>query len=165
MGVVSEQLQQFKALDNARTTRTLSGAEEQRWRELKDAIEAATSNADCPPSSQRAAIRVPVSYEASFRDAAGFRNAYLRNISEGGVYIASGNTFGMGDRFVLFLVLENPPVVIEQRVQVVWVNANPTPGTGLEPGVGVAFLDIEPATKARIKAIVHNRLDELIEPQ
>ncbi len=97
----------------------------------------------------------------TFEDSEGFRSAYLRNISEGGVYVESGSTFKMGNRFLLKMVLENPALVIEQNVQVVWVNANPSPGSGLEPGVGVAFLNLPAASKKMIKAIVHNRLDEL----
>jgi uncharacterized protein (TIGR02266 family) len=150
----------FKALDLARG-RGLSAAEAREWLRLKEAIEHATSCEECPPSSQRASLRVPTSFEARFEDPNGFRQAYLRNISEGGVYIESGDRFEMGDRFVLHLVVEDPPIAIAQRVQVVWVNVNPSPGSGLEPGVGVAFLDLSPDKKRQIKAIVHNRLDAL----
>ncbi len=152
----------FKQLDLKRSRIGLTPAEEQQWVQLKDAIEHATSSEECPPSSQRASIRVPTAYEATFEDPDGFRKAYLRNISEGGVYVESGTQFKMGDRFQLKMVVENPPVTIEQHVQVVWVNANPSPGSGLEPGVGVAFLDLPADKKLQIKAIVHNRLDELV---
>ncbi len=161
-GTLSSWVAEFKELDLKRAKVRLSIEEARRWVELKDAIEHATSSEQCPPSSQRGAIRVPVDYEASYDDADGFRRAYLRNISEGGVYIESGQRFQMGDRFVLRMRLASPPVTIDQRVQVVWVNAHPSPGSGLEPGVGVAFLDLPEDKKLKIKAIVHNRLDDLV---
>jgi uncharacterized protein (TIGR02266 family) len=152
----------FKQLDLKRSEGGLSPAEARDWLNLKDAIEHHTSSEKCPPSSQRESIRVPTDYEVTFEDPDGFRSAYLRNISEGGVYIESGSTFKMGDRFVLKMMMESPVVKIEQDVQVVWVNANPSTGSGLEPGVGVAFLNLPGDRKKQIKAIVHNRLDELV---
>lgn len=152
----------FKALDLKRAHTRLTPDEARRWLDLKDAIEHHTSSEKCPPSSQRDSIRVPTDYEVTFEDPEGFRKAYLRNISEGGVYVESGTKFKMGDRFSLKMVLENPTVTIQQDVQVVWVNANPSPGSGLEPGVGVAFLDLPADRKLVIKAIVHNRLDEIV---
>lgn len=160
-GDLSSWVATFKQLDLKRERIGLTISEERQWVQLKDAIEHATSSEKCPPSSQRRSIRVPTDYVATFDDPDGFRDAYLRNISEGGVYIESGTRFEMGDRFVLRMVVEDPPVSIEQHVQVVWVNANPSPGSGLEPGVGVAFLDLPADKKMKIKAIVHNRLDEL----
>jgi uncharacterized protein (TIGR02266 family) len=152
---------EFKAIDQQRGERDLSVEEARRYVELKELLENRTSSDHGPPSSARASLRVPIAYEAKFDNADGFRNAYLRNISEGGVYIESGDAFAMGDRFVLRITLESPKVALDQRVQVVWVNQRPSPDSGLEAGVGVAFLDLTPETKMQIKAIVHNRLDEL----
>ena len=69
--------------------------------------------------------------------------------------------FKMGDRFTLNMVLQHPSIAIEQAVQVVWVNAKPSAGSGLQAGVGVAFVDLGEERRLQIKAIVHNRLDEL----
>lgn len=161
-GDLSTWVAEFKELDLKRSRASLGVEEARRWVELKDAIEHATSSEKCPPSSQRHSIRVPADFVVTFENPDGFRKAYLRNISEGGVYVESGDTFEMGDRFVLRMSMQNPKIDIDQKVQVVWVNANPSPGSGLEPGVGVAFLDLPADKKLTIKAIVHNRLDELV---
>jgi uncharacterized protein (TIGR02266 family) len=104
---------------------------------------------------------VPTRLEVRFEDARGFERAYLRNISEGGVYVATSRDMRMGDRFQLSVTVEEPAQRLELAVEVVWVNRTPSPSSGLEPGVGVAWLALSQEEKRAIKAIVHRALDEL----
>ena len=154
-------IKHFKELDWKRSEVGLSPEQEEVWGKLKTGLEAVAD--DCPPSSKRQSIRVPAALAVTFEDPERFRHAYLRNISEGGVYVECEHALKLGDRFVLSIVLETPAAKIEQNVQVVWVNANPSHESGLLPGVGVAFLNLASVTKMKIKAIVHDRLDQLIQ--
>ena len=97
----------------------------------------------------------------SFGSAGDFYKAYLRNISEGGVYIATQEDLRMGDRFVLTVTVGDGDEQVTLNVEVVWGNKQPSPGSGLDPGVGVAWLDLTPDKKALIKRVVHRALDEV----
>lgn len=124
-------------------------------------IERCTSADTEPPPARRMTLRVPTSMMVTFRDERGFARAYLRNISAGGVYIATGHPFEKGDRFSLTLHIARTGETLTLRVQVVWVNPQPSPQSGLDPGIGVAWLDLDPASKQVIKSIVRRALDDL----
>jgi uncharacterized protein (TIGR02266 family) len=160
-------IQEFKALDNRRDDGALNVEEQARWEALKDMLErvtmpdtdAAPPSVDAAPSSRRRSLRVPARMEVSFEDAKGFERAYLRNISEGGVYIETDKDLAMGHRFDLAMRVEAE--TLELRVEVVWINANPSPSSGLARGVGVAWLDLPSEDKRTIKAIIHRALDSM----
>ena len=150
----------FKQLDDKRVRGGLTPAEEERWFALKDVIEQEVfPDSAPPPSSRRDSLRVPTAMDVTFEDARGFERAYLRNISEGGVYLETDRPLPMGTRFELSINIADRGERVQLQVEVVWVNAHPSPSSGLEPGVGVAWLDLSPEDKARIKAIVHRALD------
>lgn len=156
----------FKRLDAKKSEGELTAEEERQWLEAKEAIEvAAEERHTLPPSSRRKSLRVPAELEVEFQDAGGFQRAYLRNISEGGVYIATKLELKMGDRFALTIVVRDPEHTLNLPVEVVWVNKTPSPSSGLEPGVGVAWLALPPEDKAVIKSIVHRSLDQIARSQ
>jgi uncharacterized protein (TIGR02266 family) len=162
-GALAEQIAVFKQLDQKRDRAALTADEQRRWQDAKEAIERLTAapGEAVPPSSRRLSLRVPAHLEVTFEDADGFARAYLRNISEGGVYVESERPMRMRDRFQLTIVVRQPGETLELPVEVVWVNGNPSPSSGLKPGVGVAWLDLTPANKEIIKGIVHASLDEM----
>ena len=161
---LADKIERFRELDALRSSDGLTGEQEQQWNSLKDWLERVWAQDDSlPPSSRRDTLRVPTRLEVSFHDAHGFERAYLRNISEGGVYFASDRDLRMGDRFNLSIVVEEPPSTIELPVEVVWVNRNPSPQSGLDPGVGVAWLELSPEQKKSIKAMVHHALQAAAE--
>ncbi|MCA9624682.1 MAG: TIGR02266 family protein [Myxococcales bacterium] len=152
----------FKALDVKRSEIGLTPEEEAAYHAAKDRLEASATGAhDKPPSSRRQTLRVPSHLAVRFETAAVFQRAYLRNISEGGVYVATAHPFEMGHRFALTIFVDDGGDELLLEVEVVWVNRRPSPSSGLEPGVAVAWLDLHPEDKARIKAIVHRAVDDL----
>jgi type IV pilus assembly protein PilZ len=155
-------IEQFKQLDERRSAGPLDTELEQRWEQLKEAIERAGPLSErAPPSSRRRALRVATHLDVSFGDADGFAKAYLRNISEGGVYIETERPLAMGNRFELTIHVGKPLRTVDLPVQVVWVNAAPSGGSGLSKGIGVAFLDLAGDKKKLIKSIVYEALDRL----
>jgi uncharacterized protein (TIGR02266 family) len=151
----------FKKLDDKRTNEGLSDDEREEWFALKDVIEQEVfPDSAPPPSSRRDSLRVPTSMDVTFEDAQGFERAYLRNISEGGVYLETKSPLPMGTRFDLASTIADSGEAVKLRVEVVWVNSNPSPSSGLKPGVGVAWLDLPADEKALIKSIVHRALDD-----
>jgi uncharacterized protein (TIGR02266 family) len=162
MGDLQEKITLFKRLDAKRAGEGLSDEEESLWLATKEWIERFTAaGEELPPSSRRSSLRVPSHLAVTFQDAHGFARAYLRNISEGGVYVATDRDLRMRDRFRLTIVVEKPAESIELPVEVVWVNRTPSPGSGLEPGVGVAWLELPQKEKLAIKGMVHRALDAM----
>ena len=156
---LEEAIAVFKRLDEKRDE-GLTESEERAWNDAKETIERHSSE-PMPPSSRRRALRVPSELEVTFEDARGFQRAYLRNISEGGVYVATQLDLRMRDRFQLRILVRDPSETIELPVEVVWVNRTPSPSSGLAPGVGVAWLELPHDKKLVIKRIIHSALDEL----
>ena len=67
---------------------------------------------------------------------------YGKNISRGGMFIATVNPREPGDRFRLEIPLPAPILkVVECDCQVVW-NRQFSKGSTLEPGMGLKFLDL-----------------------
>ncbi len=163
MSRLADKIDAFRVLDEKREKDGLDHLEEERWLGLKDWLErawAAESESTLPPSSRRSSLRVPMRLEIEFVDARGFERAYLRNISSGGVYIATKRDLRMGDRFHLHLTVDEPSLELELPVEVVWENRTPSPQSGLEPGVGVCWLDLKPEQKAAIKVVVRQALEQ-----
>jgi uncharacterized protein (TIGR02266 family) len=163
---VSEDLQRaidaFRQLDDKRSDGSLGPDEELAWVAAKERIERLTApGEEMPPSSRRHTLRVPTTLHVTFENERGFERAYLRNISEGGVYVATSHPLKMGDRFRLTMLVDASGEALELPVEVVWVNRNPSPGSGLEPGVGVAWLELASEQKTAIKAILRRALDDL----
>ena len=160
--VLKAKIRLFKELDAKRAQGGLDDDERARWLECKETIERFLAEGDeLPPSSRRSSLRVPSQMAISFESAGAFYEAYLRNISEGGVYIATQRDLRMGDRFLLTVAVDDGNEQVTLTVEVVWVNKRPSPGSGLDPGVGVAWLDLTPEKKALIKGVVHRALDEV----
>ncbi|HHH30878.1 MAG TPA: TIGR02266 family protein [Polyangiaceae bacterium] len=160
--VLKAKIRLFKELDDKRAQEGLTEDEQAQWMECKEAIERFLAEGDdLPPSSRRSSLRVPSQMAISFESAGDFYKAYLRNISEGGVYIATQEDLRMGDRFLLTVTVGDGYEQVTLNVEVVWVNKQPSPGSGLDPGVGVAWLDLTPDKKALIKRVVHRALDEV----
>jgi uncharacterized protein (TIGR02266 family) len=158
---LADKIDLFRQLDDKREKGGLDALEEERWLGLKDWLErawAAESESQLPPSSRRSSLRVPLHLEIEFKDARGFERAYLRNISTGGVYIATQRDLRMGDRFHLNLTVDEPYLELELPVEVVWENRKPSPQSGLEPGVGVCWIAVTPEQKAAIKQVVRQAL-------
>jgi len=163
-GDISEKVKLFKRLDDRRARSGLSPEGQELWEELRQDLELVSAPSDdIPPSSRRFAVRVPAHMDVVFESSRGFNKAYLRNISEGGVYVESDLPLEMGNRFELTIQVEHPPKTIELPVEVVWVNRNPSEDSGLKRGVGVAFLDLDPQHKAEIKALIHHALDVMVD--
>jgi len=163
MGVdLKRHITAFKQLDEKRVTEGLSDKEEADWLAAKQAIEGAWGVEEPAPSSGRLRDEgSPSELEVTFEHAGDFARAYLRNTADGGVYVNTDKLFDMGDRFNLRVSVDDPTARFEMNVQVVWVNRTPSAGSGLEPGVGVAWLDMTPDKKNLIKSIVYGVLDEL----
>jgi len=159
----------FKELDRTRLEGPLEPEAQREWLELKAEIGHELFGTDPPaPDVEQEPITLRLSnasgvsshMEATFPDVAGFQRAYLRNVSEGGVYVETTRLLDVGTRFRLRVRVEQIDQTLNLPVEVVWTNRAPSDESGLRPGVGVAFLDLTPEQQRAIQKVVHWALDQ-----
>ncbi len=154
----------FKRLDMKRLAEGLNEREDRDWRALKREIHAYLFGEELPPEveDRRQSLRVDTDLAVRFENAAGFHNAYLRNVADGGVYIETEQPLVLGDQFDLHIRVEQLGRSIDVRGEVVWVNSEPSSDAAVGRGVGVAFVDLQPDSKRAIKEVMHHALDRQV---
>ncbi len=66
---------------------------------------------------------------------------YAKNVSRGGLFIASINPREPGEQFYIIFQIPNTEVTIKCRCEVLWTRGY-DPKSKLEPGYGIKFLDL-----------------------
>lgn len=83
---------------------------------------------------------------------------YARNISCGGVFIATVSPREPGEQFDLQITLPPPAgLLLQCRCEVVWKRHFARGGKS-EPGMGLRFLDLPPAQAAALEGWINRRL-------
>lgn len=116
---------------------------------------------DWPPADKRTDLRKPLMVlKAHLDDGRKVFFGYARNISRGGMFIASVNPRTPGEQFDL--VADFPPLglTLSCRCEVVWKRTYSKKST-LEPGMGLRFLDLpEEVATALERWVEENSLSE-----
>ncbi len=135
--------------------------EYQRWLDLKHRLTAGLS--DGPPvgsRERRASLRVPTRLRVEFATAGGFERARIRDLSQGGIFVATPFAAELGTELVLRISIESTGDVIELPAVVVTNNVEDGFTTG-NLGMGLRFRTLSPEQKARIHQLQMQALDEL----
>ena len=97
--------------------------------------------------------RFPASIQVDYADGETFLFAYLRNISEMGIFVRTQEPAPVGARLRLrFHVDEADPLVL--RGEVAWINPYRANGENINPGMGVRFVDLTPERREQVVALV-----------
>ncbi len=72
--------------------------------------------------------------------------AYAENISQGGLFLASSHKLKVGDRFPIEFILPDNKTKVRCTCEVTWKKKYDTQGI-ISEGVGVRFVDMDPAQK------------------
>jgi uncharacterized protein (TIGR02266 family) len=103
-------------------------------------------------TEQRAATRVHVDAEVSLVSASNFFAGLTRNLSNGGVFVATLRRLPVGTPVDLVLTLPDGPVATRGRV--CWVRESTE---GVAPGIGVMFEGLSDDDRVRIEAFCARR--------
>ena len=164
---VLQKVIRFKQLDNRRIELgALSPLEEKEWSALKLDIGRVLFREKfrAGQAEKRAAIRVPTNLHATFKDKEAFRDAYIKNISGGGVYIETEAPFDLYDKIELLIdIHERPKKQLKVKGRVVWVNSNPSEESEMKRGVGVQFADMNREDLWTVYGMVHKTIDRQAE--
>ena len=83
-----------------------------------------------------------------------FLFAYLQNISEMGIFIRTDHPLNVGTRMRLRFQTEDDEDPLILQGEVTWINPYKADGDNLNPGMGVRFVDLTPATREQVVALV-----------
>jgi len=102
-------------------------------------------------SEKRREPRHVVSLEVNYRCGDAYLFSRSSNLSEMGIFLTTPTPLGRGTRIELSFAEPGAGEPIRVIGEVVWtLEAKP----GVEPGMGVRFIDPSPETRARVKALI-----------
>ena len=141
---------QYTRLERKRTREGLSVAELERWSALKRKLSQRFSpglNSDQP--DRRETVRVPTSLHCNFESIGSFGNAYITNLSSGGVFISTVSPLPIGSKLKLRIQIVDTGAEIE--IPGVVVSNNVGSGFSTENrGMGVRFSELAPMVMEQI---------------
>ena len=79
---------------------------------------------------------------------------YTKNLSNGGAFILTSNPMDLGDEILLKLLIPDGKGQIEVDCKVVWTNQYGRETPNLRRGMGVKFLNLQPAAQKRIQTYI-----------
>ncbi len=111
----------------------------------------------------RRAARLPVTVEVHVTTTSdhNFYTGFTSNISEGGIFVATSQICNLGTELDFTFTLEPDPNPITIRGIVRWIREDNQFTVGLNPGMGVQFLDLDEASQERVNAFISRRRDSI----
>jgi type IV pilus assembly protein PilZ len=126
---------------------------------LRDALKRATLESS---SERRKLDRVPRKFRIVYPTANKLQEAYLSNVSTGGVFIKTDNPLNRGARFNLKLALPGYEEELEIFCEVVWSSREEWKAEErtFPPGMGIKFLNLSQEGRQRIDHILRRSSEE-----
>jgi len=102
------------------------------------------------PEDRRKYLREPIIiFKVTEEDERRYLFGYAKNISRGGLFISSINPRKSGERFHITFEIPRTDIRVRCLCEVVWTRKY-DPGSKLEPGYGIRFLDLPDETAEAI---------------
>lgn len=111
---------------------------------------------DRRPQERRRHTRFRFITEVHFGSPSNFYTGFTRNISEGGIFVATYSPFPVGTVMELEIKMPDNSPPIAMRGEVRW-RAEPSEDSDGEPGLGVKFIDLDDADRLRIERFTRYR--------
>ena len=99
----------------------------------------------------RATTRIPIRVLVEYQRMDDFLADYSANISLGGMFIATDKPLDTGTRFRLRFRVPGRARPVETYGEVRWAIQ---PGTGMAPGMGIAFDELAPGERRAVEALL-----------
>ena len=120
----------------------------------------ATSQSSVPqenPAERRTAPRIELQVEVGLETDHNFYTGLTQDISSGGLFVATGISYRVGDRMTVQFTLPGraEPIVTEAEVR--WIRDLRFMHTDFSEGVGLRFVDLPPDANAAIASFLEKR--------
>jgi uncharacterized protein (TIGR02266 family) len=106
---------------------------------------------------RRANRRIELEVEIGLESDHNFYTGLTRDISSGGIFVATGVTYEVGDKVTINFTLPGRTVPITVDAQVRWVRDPRTIRTDGPEGMGLRFLNLTPEAQAAIAEFLDQR--------
>jgi uncharacterized protein (TIGR02266 family) len=155
-------LRAYLALDRRRKKGDLSPAEMARWSELKSAL-----NRHFDPTveehhaQRRESVRVPLDLDVNFESRGEVRRCPMKNLSAGGIFVASESPLPIGTPFNVRIRIERTGEEVELPGEVVSVGA----GADLaeeKHGMGIRFVHLTDAQARQVAELSEEAMKKAI---
>ena len=120
---------------------------------VKDEVTVTDDN-ETSGAERREHERFETSIAVDYASGDTFLFAYLQNISEMGIFIRTDHPLNVGTRMRLRFQTDDDDDPLVLQGEVTWINPFKTDGDNLNPGMGVRFVDLTPATREQVVALV-----------
>ena len=111
---------------------------------------------------KRLSPRVETNIEIMFKEKGSFIKSYMRNVSNGGIYIKTDTPLPVDGRVNLKMKLPDIAESMDIQGRVVWTNPK-SGNNAFPPGMGIQFVTIRTDHKAVIDGFVEKHMREIIE--
>ncbi len=108
------------------------------------------------PHELREGPRIDVEADVTFSSEENFYQGFSENISEGGLFLVTYVTRRCGEVITVRFSLPGIEHPIEVRAEVRWLRS-PDWERGVNPGIGVRFIDLNDADRASIERFIKRR--------
>jgi uncharacterized protein (TIGR02266 family) len=120
----------------------------------------ATSQANVPesnPAERRSAPRIELEVEVGLETENNFYTGLTQDISSGGIFVATGISYRVGDRMTIRFTLPGRPEPIVTEAEVRWLRDTRYMRTDFSEGVGLRFVNLPMEAETAISAFLERR--------
>lgn len=158
-----ELLRQYKKLSEKRIL-GLTDDEEKTLKHLELALgKVLDSRASPAELNKRKGIRVSNRLEVKMQTPREVKNAYIKNISGGGLYVETEQFQAVGSKITVHIRFDEKSEPEPVECEVAWVN--PKVMADLAPGMGVKFYKISDKTRSKVQRLVDEMLESEVKKQ
>lgn len=163
-------LREYGGLERKRVRDGVTPIEYQRWRDLEQKLaNQIFQDAEDKPSERRRHVRVPTRMLVQYRTRDNLKDAIIRNVSKGGLFINTPFPPAIGTTFVLIIQVDVTGESVEVPCEVVTNNVVRDGSSTLKSeqlGMGVKFIGLGAEQRRAVEqlfaaALGHESLEEL----
>ena len=164
-------LREYGSLERKRVREGVTPLEYQRWRDLEQKLESQIfQEAGDNARERRRHVRVPTKMLVQYRTHANLKEAIIRNVSKGGMFINTPRPPAIGTTFVLIIQVDGTGESVEVPCEVASNNLIRDGGGKLKSeqlGMGVKFIGLGAEQRRAVEqlfaaALGHESLEEFL---
>lgn len=112
--------------------------------------------------AQRRSLRIDTHYKVSYSSPGDFQQAYIRNLSGGGVFIETDRILEMGTQVELEVLFPDEPQAFKLKAEVAWTNPRKLSST--PQGMGLKFVELSDRVRNKINQIIEFHITQSLNP-
>jgi uncharacterized protein (TIGR02266 family) len=109
------------------------------------------------PADRRSATRHEIELEVGMETDHNFYTGLTQDVSSGGLFVATHQLKRIGEHIKLKFKLPNMAAPVELDTEVRWVREAGPMNHGMEPGMGLKFINVPAEVKAAIESFLKQR--------